>query len=414
MNCLKHFLAPPLVLLAMVCLVTGCSDSSNDRGDKNAFEKFRDFNAFTWEEIASGRRWEPRAGLRVLDINGKFYLMGGRTPRPPSQPPIPGDSDIWSDVWVSEDQGSSWQQILESAGDHWAPRAYFQAVAMNNHMYVIGGQDFTVIALPICAGQPPEICPPFVSQSRFFNDVWRSADGINWDIMTDNAGWSGRAGLSAAVLNGEMYIAGGSTNDDTAIIGGPPTRVYNNDVWKSADGRSWTRLTADAPWAPRAGGVLVAKGDFLYLLGGEFGFLCEPQPDCELPYLNDVWRSADGVTWELVTASAGWSPRPGHQCGVIQDNFVCFGGFGTPENPVDVWTSENGATWTLLDDAPWNARSPEDIKYDFDIVVRDAEGPASPPAIYTFGGDRETFDFDDPLNYLRIDDDVWRFTYPIE
>ena len=87
--------------------------------------------------------------------------------------------------------------------------------------------------------------------------------------------------------------------------------------------------------------------------------------------------------------------RPGHQCGVIGGTFICFGGFGLPENPVDVWTSEDGADWQLLTTPPWNARSGEDIKYDFDIIVIDDADAGS--AIYTFGGDRETFDFDDPL-----------------
>ena len=34
------------------------------------------------------------------------------------------------------------------------------------------------------------------------------------------------------------------------------------------------------------------------------------------------------------------------------------------------------------------------------------------PSILTFGGDRETFDFTDPLNYLNVDNDVWRFAPP--
>lgn len=71
-----------------------------------------------------------------------------------------------------------------------------------------------------------------------------------------------------------------------------------------------------------------------------------------------------------------------------------------------------GANCTLLSTPPWNAVSPADIKYDFDALVvgGDDEGEAS--AIFTFGGDRETFDFFDPLNYLRVDDDVWRFAAP--
>ena len=55
--------------------------------------------------------------------------------------------------------------------------------------------------------------------SNFFNDVWRSVDGIEWEQMTDAAPWAGRAGLSAAVLGGAIYVFAGSQNDDSSIIG---------------------------------------------------------------------------------------------------------------------------------------------------------------------------------------------------
>jgi hypothetical protein len=32
--------------------------------------------------------------------------------------------------------------------------------------------------------------------------------------------------------------------------------------------------------------------------------------------------------------------------------------------------------------------------------------------IYTFGGDRETFDFSDLENYKNVDNDVWKFSLP--
>ena len=32
--------------------------------------------------------------------------------------------------------------------------------------------------------------------------------------------------------------------------------------------------------------------------------------------------------------------------------------------------------------------------------------------MFTFGGDREAFNFADPTNYLRVDNDVWRFAPP--
>ena len=69
-----------------------------------------------WVEVNPSAGWDPRAGLQVLRIREYLYLMGGRTPRPPSFPPIPGDRDIWGDVWKSEDRGWSWHRILETDG----------------------------------------------------------------------------------------------------------------------------------------------------------------------------------------------------------------------------------------------------------------------------------------------------------
>jgi hypothetical protein len=321
--------------------------------------------------------------------------MGGRTPiDPASLPiPIPAASEFWADVWVSDDEGVTWEEILASdAPGHWAPRAYFQTVVKGDEMFVIGGQDFPL---------------EFGETSTFFNDVWSSEDGVTWTERTSAAGWTGRAGLRAVTFRDEIYIFGGSLFDDASIGPDGPEREYFNDVWKSADGATWQRMTDDAPWAPRAGAVVVVKDDTMFLLGGEAGFRCDADagPDCVPPYFNDVWSSQDGASWQLVTESAGWSPRPGHQCAVSYGHIVCWGGFGEPENPMDVWVSPDGASWEQVSDSPWNAESSDDIKYDF-------EGIAVGDVIYTFGGDRETFDFDDPLNYTRVDNDVWRYALP--
>jgi hypothetical protein len=379
-----------------------------------------DFASYEWTLVNGEAAWAPRAGLQVVQLRNRFYLMGGRTPRPPSVPPIPGDSDIWGDVWISADRGRSWYQIMATDDEeHWPARAYFQAVSKGGFMYVLGGQNFKLEAND-CPTFVPD-CPPFVSNSDFFNDVWRSRDGVHWQQLTEGAPWAGRAGLSSVVYKGEIYVMGGSFNDDPAVIGGAPTRVYFNDVWKSRNGRDWVELTDAAPWAPRAGAVAVVKDGYLYLVGGEDGFICLPEsPRCP-PYYNDVWRTRDGANWELVTESAQWSPRPGHQVVVLLNRFVLFGGFGLstdssdpfkPSNPTDVWVSKDGAHWTQVSDSPWNAVTPADIKYDFDALVARGGWGGLRPSIFTFGGDRETFDFTDPLNYLNVDNDVWRFSPP--
>ena len=371
---------------------------------------------YRWTEVTAAPGWQARAGLQAVELGGAFLVLGGRTPTapPPGESVVPGASTIWSDVWRSRDRGATWARILETGGAHWPARAYFQAVVKDGYVYVLGGQDFSVVPNPGCAAQPQPCTLPPVPASTFFNDVWRSRDGATWERMTAAAPWAGRAGLSAVAYRGELWVLGGSRNDDSAIVGtGAPARQYFNDVWRSKDGRTWTRATARAPWAPRAGGVAAVKDGYLWLLGGEDGFICDPnRPNRCPPYFNDVWRSKDGKRWTRVTASAGWSPRPGHQCAVVIGRFVCFGGFGLPQNllgpsvnPMDVWSSTNGRTWTKAKQRPWNATTPSAVKYDFDAF-------ASRGAIFTFGGDRETFNFADPLNPTRIDDDVWRFAPP--
>lgn len=371
-----------------------------------------DFSSYEWTEVNGYADWEPRAGLQVVELRNQFYLMGGRTPNPPTLPPVPGDSQIWGDVWRSNDQGASWKKILDTDDTtHWPARAYFQAVTHRSYIYVLGGQNFKVIDNPDCPPFPSD-CPPKISVSDFFNDVWRSRDGVNWEQMTDDAGWAGRAGLSSVVFKGEIYVLGGSFNDDPAIIGGPPVRVYFNDVWKSRDGANWELVTDNAPWEPRAGAVVVVKNGYIYLLGGEKGFICVPLPFCTPPYFNDVWRSRDGANWELMTDEADWVARPGHQAAVLKDHIVLFGGFGLITNPMDVWVSKDGANWEQVSNSPWNAVSPDEIKYDFDVLVSQGGKGGLGPSIFTFGGDRETFDFTDPTNFLRVDNDVWRFSPP--
>ena len=310
-----------------------------------------DFDSYQWEEINATASWDPRAGLETVHLNGDLYLMGGRTPVDPNVVPVFGASKIWGDVWKSTDSGQSWTSILDTDTlGHWPARAYFEAVTKDQKMYVLGGQDFSVISNPNPGG------PPLVPFSNFFNDVWSSTDGVNWSQETADAGWEGRAGLSSIVYGDDIYVFGGSKNDDSAVIGpGGVPRVYFNDVWKSSDdGATWQEVTDEAPWEPRAGAAVVVKDEFIYMLGGEDGFTCDSGGSRCPPYFNDVWRTQNGEDWEPVTASADWASRPGHIAAVVDNNIVVFGGFGLsddpsdpfkPSNPIDMWTSEDGANW---------------------------------------------------------------------
>ncbi len=378
-----------------------------------------DFDEHEWSQVADDAPWGRRAGVEAVLLDGSMYLVGGRTPNrfvPFPDGPVPGDSTIWGDTWRSDDLGRTWDRVHPDAEpDSWPARSYHEVVVQGDRMVLLGGQNFLLDPNPACAGN--WFCfPKFLSRSEFFNDVWASTDGAEWTQLTADAPWAGRAGLSAAVLDGEIYVFGGSVNDDPGVVGGPPTRQLFNDVWRSADGIEWTQVTASAPWAPRAGASVVVRDGSIYLFGGEYAFTGSPPP-----YFNDVWRTTNGADWELVTSAAGWSPRPGHTCDLLDGSFVCFGGYGQSPNPLDVfgrrspmdmWTSDDGATWKKMATVPWNARNEAGIRYDYDTVVAPGGPGSTGDAIYTFGGDRETFKFFDPTQWRNVDDDVWRFARP--
>ena len=50
------------------------------------------FDSHNWQEVNPTAQWAPRAGQQVLNINGVFYLIAGRSPL---DLPIPGASTIW-------------------------------------------------------------------------------------------------------------------------------------------------------------------------------------------------------------------------------------------------------------------------------------------------------------------------------
>lgn len=425
------FLSFTVVFLALALVHPFASAGNGPKGGPS-------FPDYEWTEIVetdflTPDRWEPRAGLQAVELHNHLFVIGGRTPLPPSPPDFnPFASLIHGDVWVSADLGNTWVELLEDAESAglWKNRAYFEAITQGSYVYLIGGQNFTT-AIP---GGPPDY-QPIIVPSEFFKDVWRSVDGVNWELMTDDAEWAtvpekcpgvpgasqGRAGLSAVSFKGKLWVLGGSQGDDNSIGGGLDCRELFNDVWYSNDGAQWHLASDEAPWEARAGGVALVKGGWLYYMGGEKGFIGATD------YFNDVWRSKDGVNWEEVTGTggAGWSPRPGHKCSVLANHFVCLGGFGSPSNPSDIWVSKDGAEWTQVSSTPWNndpssslffcnPNPPpglvcDNIRYDFDMLTVAGGKGGMKPSIFTFGGDREVFI---PIqdNFLRVENDVWRYS----
>ena len=210
--------------------------------------------AWTKHDPAGGVIFEPRVGHEVVVFDDKLWVIAGN---------LANDVDV-GDVWSSTD-GVTWTEV--SADVPGLARNSHRVVEFAGKMWLTGG-----VVDDGAGGQTGT------------SDVWNSADGISWTQIGASTGFPSRMRHGAGVLNGRLYVVGGTDNGAYgvgAILG---------DVWSTADGTSWTQETA-AGFAPRWNAGFIIHGGEMWLVGG-FG----------LSFLNDVWRSTDGKKWRVGVA----------------------------------------------------------------------------------------------------------------
>lgn len=249
-----------------------------------------------------------RSNQGSVSLNGALWLEGGQS------------GTFRNDVWKSAD-GVHWTQVLADtstpASTQFSQRYGNTFLAYNGALWVIGGYN---------------------SGTGNLNDVWSSTDGMTWtQVLANNASpglgqFSQRAGHASAVFNGLMWVIAG--------VGG----TLQSDVWASADGATWTQVTAGAAFGGRGDHAAAAYGGFLWVTGGYVGGSSD---------VNDVWKSADGQTWIQVLAdnasppSTQFSRREGHRLEAYNGALWLLAGENrTPTYFNDVWTSTDGSTWS--------------------------------------------------------------------
>lgn len=224
----------------------------------------------------------------------------------------------------------SWQEV--KAKIPWEKRDSHEVLVYKDKIWLFGGVN----------GSDYVISPGVIgyNEAPHFSDVWVSDDGINWNLVTEKAGWGERRSIQAVVFKDKMWI----------IPGWGPRTGLKSEVWSSEDGKFWKLETGKAPWPAREGGQLVVFQNKIWLIGGVDYDKKETK--------NDVWYSEDGKEWQEANANAPWSPRWDHTVTVFQDKLWLIGGMDLRENVfADVWVSENGKDWSLVtNNPPWLAR----------------------------------------------------------
>jgi len=176
----------------------------------------------------------------------------------------------------------------------------------------------------------------FTQSGRTYN----SWDGESW-IASPAQGWGQRTQCAVCVFNGMMWLVGGKSVQGSCL----------NDVWSSADGASWTKVTNAAQWTARTGLAC-------YTLPGSNKMFIAGGLDSSGNFLNDVWSTTDGVNWNQESPNAfSGGGRYGMATTVSEGMVYALGGATKSGNSGDTYNTTDGINWGKLSTPAWSPRA---------------------------------------------------------
>lgn len=309
-----------LALHAVICFVLPQPRHCNS-------EVWSSSDGIEWELECQAAPWEGRHCAGYCIHEGMMWIVGGDANQGHYQP----------DVWCSVD-GRKWDQVCHSAP--WCARNGRIAQVVLAHagsIYVMGGQNFPgwVTSFGVTTPSAPQV---------YYGDVWRSTTGADWEKIAADCPWAPRGYIGgSAVKGGRMFLLGGGTYETPAV----PERIYKNDVWSSADGIDWVMETASAPWRERQMHETTVFDGKIWVLDGFCGFGV-PQDGtsadetAQSGCVNDVWYSENGRDWHEVKGTP-WPAR--HAASVWVHNGSLWLGAGSRTDILngcrsDIWCLE--------------------------------------------------------------------------
>ncbi len=265
----------------------------------------RSIDGRNWEGVPANvpRRWKPQ----LVSCNGKLWLYGGEYTAWWAAP-----DRLMDDVWWTED-GENWTCAINHAP--FGPRAHSRGVAHDGRIYIIGG---------------------FMNWNNL-GDVWSSTDGASWRQDAASA-FPGRVPGGLISYGGRILLVGSRLAQSYDYNGG---QITGGIIWSSPDGISWQmeNPNIDGYWFD---GGLFEYGGWLYAAGGyKFG------GDPAQVISSNLWRTQDGVAWNLLTTSATFGPRIRIATVVHNGEVIMLGGAngGSDFQTPDIWIGTTVAAY---------------------------------------------------------------------
>jgi hypothetical protein len=323
----RAVMQPRFAPVLALALGAGLGSSAAARPDSPEYE---------WIRVTAQASFAPRDGAGALVFKRQMWLLGGWNPHDKLNFPRLCNNEVWTST-----DGGSWSLVKSNTfldenfdvtrdweGRHTAGYAVFK-----NRMWIVGGDPL---------------------QGHYQNDVWNSADGKTWTWVNPGhpVPWGPRVLHYTVAFRNHIWVLGGQTTPQFA----PAEERFYRDIWNSSDGVRWQQVKPREPyWSARGmiGGSAVFQNRIWILGGGTYDTPKVPTRQ----FYNDVWSSADGVTWSCHLEAAPWHPRQYHDVAVFDHRLWVLEGYHEDGgNRNDVWYSADGVNWREVPDTPWKPR----------------------------------------------------------
>ncbi|MFN0199294.1 MAG: hypothetical protein ACKVT0_21300 [Planctomycetaceae bacterium] len=304
---------------------------------------FADEPRYEWTNVTVEAAYAPRDGAGAVVFKDRMFLLGGWNPRDKEHFPRICNNEVWSSTdgatWRLEKPNTFLDRSFDPRAD-WEGRHTAGYVVFQDKIWIVGGD---------------------VNQGHYHHDVWNSGDGKSWTLVTDKVPWGPRALHYTVVHDGKIWVMGGQTLPEFAKS---PDDIVFDDIWNSDDGKNWTKVEPQGEhWSQR--GVICGSAVFndrMWIIGG--GIYITAKRDWG--FQNDVWSSADGVSWTRHTESAPWTPRMYHVVAAFDERlWVLQGRIKGTVDVADAWHSSDGVNWSEVPNTPWKGRHATSV-YNYD------------------------------------------------
>lgn len=210
-------------------------------------------------------------------------------------------------VWTSTD-GVTWELVADSP-----------AFDLGS-MHAVAARPGRVVVVGSVQRESAE----FEGQVDPHGAAWVSSDGSKWRLV------EGVPHFYDVVAAADGFVA-------STLAGANP------EIWASDDGRAWTRIAGLAELGEGSiDRLLVVEDGGVVAVGRSEAFGVEP-PTFE-PADAAVWRSADGRTWSRVADQAAFTDGWMRDVAERDGRLVAIGS-GETESGTSVWVSDGGRTW---------------------------------------------------------------------